>query len=32
MVDKEYALADAHKAHADIINSKGAKGNLVLKI
>ncbi len=30
-VDREYALEDAAKAHVDIIESKGARGNLVLK-
>ena len=32
VIDKEYALEETPKAHYDIINSKGAKGNLVLKI
>ncbi len=31
-VDREYDLADAAAAHVDIIESKGARGNLVLKI
>ena len=30
MIDKEYSIENAPIAHHDIINSKGAKGNLVL--
>lgn len=32
VVDREYTLEEAGKAHHDIINSKGAKGNLVVKL
>lgn len=32
VIDKEYAMEETSNAHYDIINSKGAKGNLVLKI
>lgn len=32
VIDKEYPLQDAAKAHHDIINSSGAKGNLVLNV
>ncbi|XP_053646850.1 quinone oxidoreductase isoform X2 [Cherax quadricarinatus] len=32
VVDKVYTLEEAGKAHYDIINSKGAKGNLVVKL
>ena len=32
VIDKEYSMDETPTAHYDIINSKGAKGNLVLKI
>ena len=32
IIDKEYSIEDAPKAHHDIIYSKGAKGNLILRI
>ena len=32
VIDKEYSMEEIPNAHYDIINSKGAKGNLVLKI
>ncbi|XP_042213746.1 quinone oxidoreductase-like isoform X1 [Homarus americanus] len=32
IVDKVYTLEEAGNAHHDIINSKGAKGNLVVKV
>lgn len=32
VVDKEYPMEQARQAHVDIIESKGAKGKLVLKI
>lgn len=32
VIDKEYKMEDVQEVHKDIINSKGAKGKLVLKI
>ena len=32
VIDQEYAMDQVQQVHDDIINSKGAKGKLVLKI